>query len=346
METKREFGRYLQEKRKVLGLSQRELAGQLYVTESAVSKWERGVSYPDITQIAPICDVLGVSEHELITASDDERQRVLEREAGTHRRNRLFWLVGVGICYLAAVAGCLIADLTTGQTPTVWLALTGCLIAASFTHVPLLAPRGHRGIWTLAACYISINLCVLAGCAYAGVDNFPMEFFSLLLGACIVFLPPVLVWCSKRSASPIFEHCALICIGVDSVLMLATIAVGVARMPIAERELGMMAALLLAIYLMAIVWVGLLVFRYLPLRWEFRGALFSLAIGIWVFMVTDMGTLLTTGGAPWWHRSANLAIWTDATLNDNICLLCLLAGIVVAAILAAIGLARKVHEQI
>lgn len=44
MESKRAFGEYIREKRKELGLSQRDLAEQLFISESAVSKWERGGS--------------------------------------------------------------------------------------------------------------------------------------------------------------------------------------------------------------------------------------------------------------------------------------------------------------
>lgn len=44
MEKRENFGRYIKEKRKAAGLSQKELATQLFVSESAVSKWERGVS--------------------------------------------------------------------------------------------------------------------------------------------------------------------------------------------------------------------------------------------------------------------------------------------------------------
>ncbi len=41
---KKSFGAYLRKKRLEAGLTQKELAGQLFVTESTVSKWERGVS--------------------------------------------------------------------------------------------------------------------------------------------------------------------------------------------------------------------------------------------------------------------------------------------------------------
>lgn len=45
MESKQTFGQYIRERRRALGLTQREFAETLYVTESAVSKWERGVSH-------------------------------------------------------------------------------------------------------------------------------------------------------------------------------------------------------------------------------------------------------------------------------------------------------------
>lgn len=69
------LGKFIQTKRKQADLSQKEMAEKLFVTESAVSKWERGVSYPDISMIQGICEVLSISEHELLTASDDHRQK-------------------------------------------------------------------------------------------------------------------------------------------------------------------------------------------------------------------------------------------------------------------------------
>ena len=48
-----QMGRFISECRRELGLTQQELAEQLHVTNKAVSKWERGLSYPDVTLMEP-----------------------------------------------------------------------------------------------------------------------------------------------------------------------------------------------------------------------------------------------------------------------------------------------------
>ena len=61
MENKKTFGAYILQRRRELGMTQKELAEKLYVTESAVSKWERGLSYPDITILQNLCVILHTS---------------------------------------------------------------------------------------------------------------------------------------------------------------------------------------------------------------------------------------------------------------------------------------------
>ena len=64
-------GTFIRQLRTELGMTQKQLAERLHISDRAVSKWERGMSYPDITLIRDICEILGVSEHELLTASED-----------------------------------------------------------------------------------------------------------------------------------------------------------------------------------------------------------------------------------------------------------------------------------
>ena len=60
------IGKYISGKRKALGLTQRELAASLGVTDAAVSKWERGKNYPDITLLERLGEVLGCRVSELL----------------------------------------------------------------------------------------------------------------------------------------------------------------------------------------------------------------------------------------------------------------------------------------
>ena len=106
MTDKKTFGWFIKQKRMEKNYSQKDLAEQLFVTEGAVSKWERGVSYPDITLISDICRVLDVSEHELITASTDAEARKLKREARNFRVIRGAWFWIPTIAYSVALLIC------------------------------------------------------------------------------------------------------------------------------------------------------------------------------------------------------------------------------------------------
>ena len=59
-------GKFLQELRKENSLTQLALAERLGVTDRAVSKWERGKGFPDVSLLKPLAEVLGVSVSELL----------------------------------------------------------------------------------------------------------------------------------------------------------------------------------------------------------------------------------------------------------------------------------------
>ena len=111
MTDKKTFGSFIKMKRTEKNYSQKDLAEMLFVTEGAVSKWERGVSYPEITLISDICRVLDISEHELITASIDTDTRKMKHEAKKFRTIRGAWFWVPTISYLVALITCFICIL-------------------------------------------------------------------------------------------------------------------------------------------------------------------------------------------------------------------------------------------
>ena len=65
MEAKK-LGLFIAKLRKEKQITQTELAKQLNVTDKAVSRWERGLGFPDINTLEPLADALGISLSELM----------------------------------------------------------------------------------------------------------------------------------------------------------------------------------------------------------------------------------------------------------------------------------------
>jgi len=66
-------GKFIAKKRKALNMTQNELAEKLHITDKAVSKWERGISFPDISILIPLAEILNISLYDLLKGgSEDE----------------------------------------------------------------------------------------------------------------------------------------------------------------------------------------------------------------------------------------------------------------------------------
>ena len=61
------MGDIIREARKKRGLTQKDIATNLGITDRAVSKWERGICAPDIALLEPLAEILEISITELIT---------------------------------------------------------------------------------------------------------------------------------------------------------------------------------------------------------------------------------------------------------------------------------------
>ena len=72
-----QFGQFLLQLRREKELTQRELAERLYVSDKAVSKWERGLSLPDIALLQPLAGELGVTVTELLSGQRLPRDQSL-----------------------------------------------------------------------------------------------------------------------------------------------------------------------------------------------------------------------------------------------------------------------------
>ena len=213
MESRKTFGAYICQRRRELGMTQKEFAQRLFVTDSAVSKWERGLSYPDITLLKSICGVLEISEYELLNGSEDTQRRNSERLADKYLRLTRSVRVAQYIVYGLILLGCAIGNLVGGHgLDWFFIALASVLVAASLTLVPALSalrPRldRYKGPLTLACFTASLEFLLLACCLYGGGDWFGVAGIAVLFGIVLVALPfvlprlPLPAWMAERKAS-------------------------------------------------------------------------------------------------------------------------------------------------
>ena len=106
----KKFGNFISSLRKEKGWTQCELADKLDVTDKAISKWERGLGFPDIKTIEPLSEALGVTVleimrseriHEECVSSDSAKEAinnmidVITYQREIERRNILIVLISV-----------------------------------------------------------------------------------------------------------------------------------------------------------------------------------------------------------------------------------------------------------
>ena len=194
MTDKKTFGSFIKIKRTEKNYSQKDLAEMLFVTESAVSKWERGVSYPDITLIADICRVLDISEHELITASTDTNTMRLKHEARKFRVIRGTWFWVPTISYAAALLICFICNLAVNHALSwFFIVITALLCAYSFLPTFTSFFKSKKLLVFTATSLISICLLLYTCATYTNsLFWFPTACIGILLGYTLLFLPMLL----------------------------------------------------------------------------------------------------------------------------------------------------------
>lgn len=73
------------------GWTQKQLAEQLHITDKAVSKWERGLCFPDLSLLEPLATLLGISVPELLGVEQGTSEEIIMSvtEISNHEKDRI-----------------------------------------------------------------------------------------------------------------------------------------------------------------------------------------------------------------------------------------------------------------
>lgn len=118
-------GNYILKKRKDLGMTQKELAELVEVTDKSVSKWERGNGLPDVSRLKPLCDALKITMNELVAGEDIGEEglyvkteeniiNLISESENQKRSRRIAFIVGA---ILAIAALLLLGISVSGSSP-------------------------------------------------------------------------------------------------------------------------------------------------------------------------------------------------------------------------------------
>lgn len=197
-----EFHEKLQELRKARGLTQEELAQALYVSRTAISKWESGKGYPNIDSLKMISGFFSVSIDDLLSST--ELMTAAEQESELNLRRLCDQLLGIvdlmGVMlvllplypqamgdYIASVNLFACAQASLPVRCGYWLlpiALVG-LGAAKLLLVRLNAEKGHKPVTALSLVLgaIAVLFMTMTRAPYAAA----VAFLLFLLKAALVY---------------------------------------------------------------------------------------------------------------------------------------------------------------
>lgn len=110
-------GNLIAQARREKNMTQKELSELLHVTDRAVSKWERGLSFPDVGLLAPLADALGLTLTELLSGEraqqpeeTDERplwEILALSKAALRKKSTKLRLFAAAACALALILLCM-----------------------------------------------------------------------------------------------------------------------------------------------------------------------------------------------------------------------------------------------
>lgn len=198
------IGKFIAQLRKEKKMTQKELANQLHITDKAVSKWERGLSCPDISLLNPIADILGITTSELLNGQKNEQpsseqickdikkniDKALVYAEKSAQKKMISWqnilTLSFSLVLLLSIIICAICDIAISGTFTWSLYPISSIIFTWFLFVPVIQYKKKGILGSLIAFslliipFLYVLSRIIEGDTLIMRIGIPISFFSIL----------------------------------------------------------------------------------------------------------------------------------------------------------------------
>lgn len=197
------MGRFISELRKAQNMTQKNLAEKLEVTDKAVSKWERGISCPDVSLLIPLSKVLGVTASELLNgektreSAEEMKEDIVEEAILYSKRNAVLKtgrikkniLAVLSLAFMIAVVACVITDFCISKSLT-WSLIV--ILSLAFSWI-LLLPFFRAKEKVIQKTFIILSLEVIP---FLVVLSWLLKMPDIWkMGSCISIVSLIGLWC-------------------------------------------------------------------------------------------------------------------------------------------------------
>lgn len=195
----KKFGSFIFEIRKENQMTQAELASKLNVTDKAISRWERGLGFPDINTLEPLADALGITVVELMKSEKAIDNQITTKdisevitstadivESQNHGQHKLLFIMLAVLCTLMFVVFFL----------KNWILLKVFALAASILIIIICRPYyvqykdypEEKTFYTvIMICFAGIAYAVFLSLLPASVENY-LELYPYLPDTITLFI--------------------------------------------------------------------------------------------------------------------------------------------------------------
>lgn len=207
------FGEKVYYYRKQMGLSQKELAALLNVTNKAISKWETGAALPKSELIIKLAEIFNVSADELLNLVSETREekapqistlkelceqttKFLQKESYIADEKKFryefgvgtakFYIITIGLISLLCIMGLLFIAIYF------WDMLGETFSVDFWIIFELFGAFVFSGFYTGLFCYIYFFKTFPTSLKAASLFLFPITFVVLFYGGIILFIPTVI----------------------------------------------------------------------------------------------------------------------------------------------------------